>query len=251
MAKLASTNLVQDSMKPYKPKEYYPKNAKGMSFLAFFFSICIYISIFYIFNLSLSTLFRNTKFWFAISNTLILIIAADYGAFSSSKDNKQDQHLSQEYMIHRQARSVSSFVSQYPEIAFKKSSCPNKQSEVEVDDMRAKNEEVADTQNKVVQEKSVVHVSKGDDQNKGCDRENVAAKTYQRSKSEKTKTKRAVIDERKKDILRRSDDEKKYEPNTVEDNEFSVLSDEELNRRVEEFIQRFNKQIRRQSAATN
>ncbi|PQP93634.1 uncharacterized protein Pyn_10907 [Prunus yedoensis var. nudiflora] len=117
--------------------------------------------------------------------------------------------------------------------------------------MRAKNEEVADTQNKVVQEKSVVHVSKGDDQNKGCDRENFAAKTYQRSKSEKTKTKRAVIDERKKDILRRSEDEKKYEPNTVEDNEFSVLSDEELNRRIEEFIQRFNKQIRRQSAATN
>ncbi|KAF4381859.1 hypothetical protein G4B88_001154 [Cannabis sativa] len=98
---------MENPMKFYKPnnKEYYYYNYynynklgnKGMvSFFASILSVFIYTSIFYYtFNLSISTLFHNSKFWFLISNTLIIIIAVDYGAFSSSSslnDNTQHPH---------------------------------------------------------------------------------------------------------------------------------------------------------------
>lgn len=70
-------------------------------------------------------------------------------------------------------------------------------------------------------------------------------KTYRRSKSEKPK--RVVIDERKNIIRWLSETTEKHETCSTEDkNEFSSMSDEELNRKFEEFIQRINRQIRLQ-----
>ncbi|CAN4080204.1 unnamed protein product [Withania somnifera] len=56
------------------------------------------------FNLSPYTLVSTTNFWFFISNTLILIIAADFnfGSFSSSNDQ---EYLFQEYMKNCQEKS--------------------------------------------------------------------------------------------------------------------------------------------------
>ena len=219
-------NLVEDSIKPYKSSKDYPQKAKGLSFYASLFSIFIYISVLYIFNLSPSALFYTTKFWFFLSNTLILIIAVDYGAYSSSKE-KQD--LYQEYVMRTQVKNFPSFVSQNPETP--KQNTPKQK----VDNFQEK---------KVVHvfpERNLQAVIKSDPEKPSEDlREKIKAKTYRRSKSEQAK--RVVIDE-SKNIIMSSETEKNKE------NEFSTMSDEELNRRVEEFIQRFNREIRLQSTS--
>jgi len=214
MTKPPPNYVGEDSIKSYKSSKDYPQKAKGMSFFAFLLSISIYISIFYIFDLSPSTLFNTSKFWFFISNTLILIIAAHSGAFSSSKP-QQDVYEEYCYMM----KNASSIVSQPPEVV------------KEVDDL---------------QEKKVIYIETGFEKPSHQEdlQDKIHATTYPRpSKSEKTK--RGVVDEEKKNILRRSETEKHEQP-SVEENEFSTMSDEDLNRRFEEFIQRFNTQIRLQ-----
>ncbi|XP_030973139.1 uncharacterized protein LOC115993012 [Quercus lobata] len=225
-------NLVEDSIKPYISSKNYPQKAKGLSFYASLFSIFIYISVLYIFNLSPSALFYNTKFWFFLSNTLILIIAVDYGAYSSSNE-KQD--LYQEYVKRTQVKNVPSFVPQYQKIV--KQSTPKQK----VDSFQEKREVIVQ-EVQVFPERNLQVVIKSDSEKPSEDlREKIKAKTYRRSKSEQAK--RVVIDESKNIITRSSETEKN------EENEFSTMSDEELNRRVEEFIQRFNREIRLQSTS--
>lgn len=249
---------MENPKKPYKPK------MKGMSFFAFIFSIFIYISIFYIFNLSPSTLFTNTKFWFLISNNLILIIAVDYGAFSSVSKDKLP--IYNEYVMHSKASSnSSSFVLEYQEIE-KKSNNTQKQTDKAESMQKKKEKESEHAQNQLqivavheqekpsintaedqdhIEDKMIVHVGKKIE----CESNKISEErrnTYRRSKSDKVK--RVVINESKNSVILKRPETKKYgQENEGEAvNEFLTMSDEDLNRRVEEFIQRFNRQIRLQ-----
>ncbi|KAJ7968961.1 Cotton fiber protein [Quillaja saponaria] len=259
-------NLVEDHTSFYKPNNDYTKEklAKGtISFFAFIFSIFIYISVFYVFNLSPYTLMNNTYFWFLLSNTLILIIAADYGAFYSSQE-KQD--LYQEYAMHRQPKLAQNF-----------NNIPKEELH---EDLHEKREPINDQKREIPEPERVLHVILQNDTQKektsessreekklshalqgdlnddhfklACDnKERIQARTYRRSKSD-CRPKRMVIDESKNIVMRRSPEPmiNKQENGGVkeENNEFSNMTDEELNRRVQEFIDRFNKQIRQQAA---
>ncbi|KAI4295470.1 hypothetical protein L6164_035515 [Bauhinia variegata] len=256
--------LGQDSIKSSKPK--------GLSFFASILSLFVYIYIFYFFNLSPSTVFNNTIFWFLMSNTLILIIAADYGAFSSSKE-KQDIYLYEEYVKHSRVRNYVplSYVPRYQEVEEKhiidvkkaELGCELLQENNNKETIAAKSEVPERVLEIVVQNdpKKPSDVSVNEkrpalplqiDHSEASEKKPIPERALRRCKSDRhDRNKRMVIDE-SKSIVRRSETMKMDEGIRVEEeNEFSSMTNEELNRRAEEFIQRFNRQIRLQAAARN
>ncbi|XP_039038357.1 uncharacterized protein LOC120175874 [Hibiscus syriacus] len=179
------------------------------------------------------TLVGNPQFWFAISNTLILIIAADYCAFASSKDPKPD--LYDEYVLHGQARRTHITAVPVPVPSFFEESSPKEEEDVA--DQKKNEIPVRISDDKLHQQ----HPMKPD--NEACDHQTIKPRTIRRSKSDKVKR---VACRGRENNLQRSKTEKLDEPvgkekaSIEEDqNEFSTMSDEELNRRVEEFIRKF------------
>ncbi|CAK8530884.1 unnamed protein product [Lathyrus sativus] len=261
-----SPYLEEDCVKNNKLKDHSSSHnkAKNLSFFASIFSLFIYISIFYIFNLSPSSLLNNNIFWFIISNTLILIIAIDYEAFSSTK--QKQEHLHEEYVTHSQEiRNHVSSIATYNEVEQVDKQCIiNSKQELEhvkketivherVLEIELHNQPKESTNDDSTNEKnSTLHLQVDDFGNKEHEKNAIfpTKSVFRRSKSYRhNRAKHVVIDERTKSVRRL--DCMKIEPKVEEENEFSKMSNEDLNKRVEEFIQKFNKQIRLQASSIN
>ncbi|BAT87312.1 uncharacterized protein HKW66_Vig0067750 [Vigna angularis] len=230
----------------YLEEDFKPKvrthGTKSLSFFASMFSLFIYICVFYTFNLSPYSLLNNNIFWFFMSNTLILIIAADYGAFSSSKRN---QDLYEKYVQHSQARNhASSCVPKYDQQVHKQCINPKQETVSDQNIPERVLEIVAINQPKKSiefsrEKRSALHyLHEG---NEKIEEKAIPAKIYRRSKSDRSNRVRHVVNEEREKMVQRSETVK-AKANVEEENEFSKMSNEDLNRRIEEFIHKFKSQ---------
>ncbi|KAH1050435.1 hypothetical protein AAZX31_08G095100 [Glycine max] len=226
--------LAEDSIKYYKPKDHTQKT-KGFSIFASVLSLIIYISLFYIFNISPYTLLNNYIFWFFLSNNIILIIAVDSGVFSSLE---QEQDPYEQY-----------HVSNYQQVDDKKCINPKMGGEMvqEINKYTiTENNTVPECVIEVVvQNELPKEISEGysnnvkrpllplevHDSDRACKEKHVPA----RFKCDRPHRIKRVNDESMK---RRRSATTKIEAEVDEENEFNSMTNEELNRRVEEFIQK-------------
>ncbi|XP_075512507.1 uncharacterized protein LOC142548023 [Primulina tabacum] len=219
----------------------YPKNStmKLKAFRPILSSIFLYFIILCVFRFSHLTFPCTTKFWFFIANTLILIIAADFDAFSSSE---KQEYISRECGIKNNMRladmnvetttttppdekyysMVSSanddgYQNLKPEATEKETKQeddstenPEEESVEKMKDLSTTDQEVENERISTIAQETFAHVTE----------------TWEGGGVE------SLSDQ-------------------IEEDEFSSMSVEELNTRAEEFIRRIHRQIRLQVLVDN
>uniref|UniRef100_A0A1J3H2L9 Cotton fiber protein n=1 Tax=Noccaea caerulescens TaxID=107243 RepID=A0A1J3H2L9_NOCCA len=274
MTEIPSYMVENPKFEPYKPKKrcYY-----STSMLSIFLSIFTYILIFYVFEVSPSSIFKDTKVLFFISNTLIFIIAVDYGAFT----DKESHDFYGEYTAASAVamRNRGDNYSSIPVFTYQENPRGEEIKNPKYVEIKNTKEEdsvvkeivcISPAPEKIVhvvseeQPRNQVAVEKSEPVNdqitiveEACNiRNHENPKSYGRTKSDKPR--RMKITEEAKSTrksYRRSESDnskwmvvpQKWENVQEESEEFSKMSNEELNSRFEEFIQQFNRRIRLQS----
>ncbi|XP_043687742.1 uncharacterized protein LOC122638957 [Telopea speciosissima] len=232
--------------KPIKenPMEKPHSKSNRFSISAFLFFIFLCFSMLH-FHPSPSKLFHNTKFWFFLSNALILIIAADSGAFSS---NKQKYDIYEEYLMKNRVRINASSNSKATIATSIVEKPPPPPENVAKGDLESEklNETIPEdvpfnkSDNFGILEENTIETRREEEthvEDDACE-----IKEIRRSKSEEWIS--VTGNENKKSLSRSAT---QGHEQRLEEKEIWAMSDEELNRRVEEFI-RFNRQMRLQES---
>ncbi|CAA0374618.1 unnamed protein product [Arabidopsis thaliana] len=289
MTEMPSYVVETPLFEPYKPKKQYKLYS---SLLPIILSIFTYILIFHVLDVSPLSIFNDTKILFVISNALIIIIAADYGAFT----DKENLDFYGEYTaaMRRDAQENPRPEKSVYGVSMAEETKNREKQEGPVGARDLQDQYLPNKKAKVT-ERIIQAVSKNQPRNKAiekcepvteqnvhiiaakeetCNASNLMnSKAYGRSKSDKARGSVISKERRRQEIKHRhksydrsqsdsskwmvvhkgekADEEmeeatKKWENVKEESEEFSKMSNEELNRRVEDFIQRFNRDIKRQ-----
>ncbi|XP_010941051.1 uncharacterized protein [Elaeis guineensis] len=237
-----------------------PPKAKKISISILVISLpLLYVSLLHI---SPSTLFKDTTFWFLMSNSIIIIIAADSGVFSSSTETGD---LYEEFIKHSRARSASLVAEPPPKTTIIESPKELVLAPSQLDVTADKNIVVRENSvlqldkpvNKrvVAKERSLPHPEVEVDRSIVVYEKPLHQSMTEKKDHHRLPLRRSVTGRRNQHSfmgsghsvlpLHRSITETRNHQ-YLEENEYSKLSDEELNERVEEFIKRFNREIRLQ-----
>ncbi|PKU82298.1 uncharacterized protein LOC110094243 [Dendrobium catenatum] len=171
-----------------------PQKKTSISIVLVLSILLLYLSLL---NISPTNLIKDTAFWFLLSNSIIFIVAVDYGVFSPPVDTD----IYDEFIRHNRSYSRP------PCLVIEKS----------------------ESRENVNEEKDSLNCS---ELNEEKDSLNCSENETRSLKNEK------VVESFPAEKPAAS-----VSSSGEEENEYSMLSDEELNRRVEEFIKKFNRQL--------
>ncbi|KAI4365211.1 hypothetical protein MLD38_021217 [Melastoma candidum] len=239
---------------------------RGMSFLALVFFVFFYICIFYVFNISPRDAMNDGRFLFFLSNTLVMILAADFGTFTSSLSSKVVNAYESNGKVSVPCNELAKLpVATYAEAEGMKElivvgADPRDEEEHAADapQVSAGTESVklltyhdaisydgwGDVGVKDDEERSEETVEDGEQVVEKGEEEEDNEETSQMS--DKELNERVVKEDN--DEFSQMSEELNERAGEEDDDEFSQMSDEELNKRVEEFIWRLKTQIRLQAA---